>query len=52
MTNKQVSILLEEIAIMNIMVENELPYKEAKIVYNYPDMKLGKRLEHYQTEPY
>jgi hypothetical protein len=52
MTNKQVSILQEEIAIITIMVEHELPYKDAKLVYTYPDIQLGKKCEHYQTKPY
>ena len=52
MTKKQVSILLEEMAVIEIMVENELPYKVAKLFYNYPDLKLGKKVELYQTEPY
>jgi hypothetical protein len=52
MTKKQVAILLEQIAIMQIMVEHEVPHKVAKLVYTYPDLRLGKKCENYQTKPY
>ena len=52
MTTKQKEILLEEVAIITIMVEKDLPYKEAKLVYTYPDLVLGRKCETYQTEPY
>jgi len=38
--------------IQNIMTDNHTSFKNARLCYEYPDLKLSKKVKHYQTNPY
>lgn len=52
MTPDKVQKTLEEIALNRTMIKYDVSYKMAKLLHAYPDIRLGKKVEDYQTQPY
>jgi hypothetical protein len=52
MTKQQVQKLCDEMSLIETMIKHDVSYQDAQLLHTYPDIRLGKKVEHYQTNPY